>query len=307
MKTHVFPHMLAPMVLGLIAPLSAQNLASTSQTRLEAPLKVDGSSAHFTEVSALPGTYEVPALEKTPGEFSDDQKVITSQDALTLNEKPGSARKVDSVVDLNVLRNPSPYRKMMVSADSKPYQVTTDNLQSGLAMISAAYRESGKREKSTDCSAIALSIDQRVKLDPSKVLEIVELEVGANPSCSCEIVKTAIKASVADVNQVVSIVETAIHASPESMRIISQCAIAAMPESITAVQALLAKLDPNAGVVGYSSKSAKSGKDAKVASIEAPPVANPLDRPYIEPVPPPPYFPPPVTEVNPCGRVSYHY
>ena len=44
------------------------------------------------------------------------------------------------------------------------------------------------------------------------------------------------------------------------MRIVSQRAIATMPDSITEVQALLARLDPNAGDSGYSSKSSKSSK-----------------------------------------------
>ena len=184
---------------------------------------------------------------------------------------------MDAVVDLDLLRNPSPYRKVLVSAHTKPYVVDGDSLQTGLAQISAVYRESGKPEKTSDCLAISLSVEQRVKLDPSKVLEIVDAEVSANPGCSCEIVKTAIKASEADVNQVVAIVEAAIHASPESMRIVSQCAIAAMPDSVAAVQALLTKLDPNAGETGYSAKSAKDAKDAKVASIVAPPLPNPLD------------------------------
>jgi hypothetical protein len=295
MKKHVSPHMVVSLILGLIAPLSAQNLDSNqipSESRLKA------------ETSALPGSYEVPAVEKATGDLSDEQAAFTPQDAITLNEKENSSRDVDSVVDLDILRNPSPYRRVMVSTSGSPYETSTDSLQTGLANISAVYRESGKPEKSSDCEAISLSVEQRVKLDVSKVLEIVELEVGANPGCACEIVKMAIKASEADVDKVVAIVETAIHASPESMRIISQCAIATMPDSINAVQALLAKLDPNAGETGYSSKSAKSAKDskdAKVASIEAPPIGNPLDRPPPWIIPPPPIIVIPVTEVNPCG------
>jgi len=296
MKSPVFPHTVVFLILGTIVPLSAQNLESSklsSETRLS------------VEASALPGSYEVPAMERARGEISDDHSVITPQDAITLDEKENTSREVDSVVNLDILRNPSPYRKVLVSTSGSPYEVSTDSLQTGLAEISAVYRESGTPEKSTDCQAISLSVEQRVKLDPSKVLEVVELEVGANPGCSCEVVKTAIKASEADVDQVVAIVEAAIHASPESMRIISQCAIAANPDAIAGVQALLAKLDPNAGESGYSSKSAKSAKDskgAKVASLEAPPVPNPLDLPPTgPPLGPPPIIPPPVTAVDPSG------
>lgn len=300
MKKTVFPHTVAFLISGLMAPLSAQNLVST-QNPSEIGLKADGTSGsypRFTEASALPGTYEVPAVEKAQGDVYEGKPAIASQDSLTLDAKSDTSRNVESVVNLDMLRNPSPYRRMAVSTGGKPYEIEANSLQNGLALISATYRESGKSEKSTDCSAIALAVEQRIRLDTSKVLEIVELEVGANPGCACEIVKTAIKASEAGTNQVVSIAEAAIQASPESMRIISQCAIATMPESISGVQALLTRLDPNAGEAGYSSKSAKSGKDAKVAAIIVTPPPNPLDRP----LPPviPPITPIPVTEVNPC-------
>jgi len=301
MKKPVFPHTVAFLALGFIAPLSAQNLKS-SPVAPDSGLAVDGTARRFDVIPALPGTYELPPVERVRGDVSDDQGVFSLHDAITLDTREKSSRAVESVVDLDVLRNPSPYRKVAVSAKGRPYEVSTDGLQSGLALISAVYREAGKSEKTTDCSSLALSVEQRVKLDPSKVLEVVELEVGSNPGCACEIVKTAIKASEATAEQVVAIVETAIHVSPESMRIVSQCAIAAMPESIAGVQALLARLDPNAGETGYSAKSAKGGKDAKVASIVAPPLPNPLDLPPAgPPLPPPPVFPPPVTDVNPCG------
>lgn len=303
MKTPASPYVAALLILGSIAPLSAQNLAS-AQTL--AALKADGihgSPSGFAGNAVAPGSYEVPALEKAQASETEDRPVFNAQDAATLEEKTASAREVGSVVDLDVLRNPSPYRKVLVNGSVSPDELSTGNLQESLAGISAVYRESGKPEQSSDCLAVSLSVEQRVKLDVSKVLEIVETEVTANPGCSCEIVKTAIKASDADVQGVVAIVETAIHASPESMRIISQCAIAAMPDAITAVQALLAKLDPNAGETGYSSKSSKDSKDAKVASIEAPPLPNPLDLPPSgPPIGPPPITPPVVTEVNPGTR-----
>lgn len=298
MKTPVFPRTVAFLILGTVAPLSAQNLVSSldlSESRLK------------QEASIPPGTCDVPSLERVRGEASNDTSVIASQDVATLNIKPSGETKVNEVVDLDILRQPSPYRKVLVSAHTgQPYEVDSNSLQAGLAEISAVYRESGSTEKSSDCDSIGLSVEKQVKLDASKVLEIVELEVGANKACACEVVKAAIKASEAEVKDVVSIVETAIHAAPETMRIVSQCAIASSPESVTEVQALLARLDPNAGKTGYSAKSSKSdskdSKDAKVASIVAPPLPNPLDvPPYGPPLPPPPPIPPPVTEVNPCA------
>ena len=214
-----------------------------------------------------------------------------------------SRRSVESVVDLDVLCRPSPYRK--VASGTQPYEIEENSPQNGLVRMSAVYRESAKSTSSADCPAISLSVEQRIQLDASKLLEIVESEIAANPACACEIVKKAIRASDADVTQVVSIVRTAIHAAPDSMRNISQCAIASMPESIIAVQALLAELDPRSGdSAGNSSKSAKdSAKGAKdqVASIVAPPIPNPLDLPPFPPFVPPVIILPAVSDVNPGG------
>lgn len=313
MKSPVSPHMVAFLVFSTMAPLSAQNLESTPTSpeinntdAIEAP--------RFKSVSSLLDKYDVPEIERAQGIVSGSNPVFAAQDVRTLDAKPATKQNVDSVIDLDVLRNPSPYRKVAVSTGSSSYQPASGGLENGLALISAVYRESGKREASSDCSKVALSVEARVKLDTAKVLEVVESEVSANPSCACEVVKTAIKASEADVTMVVSIVETAITASPENMRMISQCAIATMPEAVAEVQALLARLDPNSGDSEvYSSKSSKSStdskdaKDAKVAAIYAPPIPNPLDLPPVYPplMPPPPIFPPPVTNVNPCSGSYY--
>jgi len=308
MKSPVFPHMVALLVLGTIAPLSAQNLVSSPRTP-EISNKADdldgNAEQRFGDATVLLGKYEVPALVKAKGNLPDGKPVYSAQDSLTLNARTSSQQSVESVVDLNVLRNPSPYRKVAVSTQAQPYKIAADSLQNGLALISAVYRESGKSEKGTDCLALSLSVEQRIKLDVSRVLEVVESEVGANPTCACEIVKMAIKASDADVSLVVAIVQASITAAPESMRIASQCAIAAMPESVAEVQALLAKIDPNSGET-CSSKSAKSIKDAKVASIVAPASSNPLDLPPpFPPLPPPPIYIHKVTEVDPCVGYSY--
>jgi hypothetical protein len=292
MKPTVNRHTVAIAILGLISPLAAQNLESSLATPEGASPAVVGAYAH--------GGNFLPVPVKAEGLVADDQKVISPQDSLTLAEAGSTRRDVDSVVDLGVLRQPSAYRSVAAGARA-PYEVDADSLQKGLAAVTAVYRET---EKTSDCLQVSLSVEQRVKLDTSKVLEIVETEVTTNPGCSCETVKTAIKASEPDVEQTVAIVETAIHASPESMRIISQCAIAANPDAIAAIQELLARLDPNAGEAGDSAKSAKSAKDdskgAKVASIVMPPLPNPLDLPPAgPPITPPPIIPPPVTAVDP--------
>lgn len=297
MKPPTSPPLFAVLLLGTIAPLSAQNFETTPTTPEVA--KADGvaDSPRFRASADLLGKFDVPEIEKAPGILPSGKPVIAAQDIRTLDLRSGGEQKVESVIDLSVLSKASPYRKIAVSTGSQPYEISTTGLQAGLALISAVYRESGKPEGITNCSKIALSLEQRIKLDRAKLLELVESEMTANSGCACEIVKAAIKASEADVPLVVSIVETAITASPENMRMISQCAIASLPESVGEVQALLARLDPNRGD-GYSSKDAKDAKEAVAEAVAEGP-GNPLDLPPAFPPIPPFPPPPPITDVNP--------
>lgn len=127
-----------------------------------------------------------------------------------------------------------------------------------------------------DCGALTLSVKAAVTADQSKVLQIVSTEVAAAPDCACEVVKAAIEGSSANVETVAAIVEAASIAAPEQMRLVSQCAVAVAPDALGAVQAVLAKLDPNLGETGPSSKDAKD-VDGEVAPAQAP--FNPLDIP----------------------------
>lgn len=300
MKTSVFPHMVATVLLGM-TPLSAQNPVSASPiSEISTADAVRGNSArHFSDSTLPPGTYVIPPVEKVRGELPEDGPVYALQGA-GLSNPVGIQQRTDAVVDLSILRNPSAYRAQMVKTGPQPYSLDGDSLQKGLEQISALYRQNGKSAgRAPNCSTLAVSVGKRIELDSAKLLEIVDSEVAANPTCACEVVKIAIKASEADVPQVVAIVEAAIHASPENMRIVSQCAIATAPAAIAAVQALLAELDPNSGEEGsYSAKSAKSAK-GDVAAIIAPETPNSLDHPVRFPPFVPPIVPPYVSQVNP--------
>jgi hypothetical protein len=294
--------MVVALVLSTIASLSAQNSANTTRSpefSENAELIAPKSQRSFTEGSSLLSPSVIQAVASARRALAEGKPAYSTQDTSPQDDGPA--------VDLKVVRNASSFRKVAVGTGAQTYEIEANSLESGLAQMAAVHRESAKRTEAADCKAVALSVEQRIMLDVSKVLEIVESEVGANPSCACEIVKMAITASNADVAKVVSIVETAIIAAPDSMRIISQCAIATAPDSIAQVQALLAELDPNTGDAdGYSSKSAKSAKgakDAEVAAIVAPPIENPLDRPFFPTfIPPPVIIPPHVTKVNPGGH-----
>ena len=136
--------------------------------------------------------------------------------------------------------------------------------------------------ESPDCAKISLSVRASVESNLSDLLEIVAKEVSASPDCACEIVKASIEGSGANADVVASIVESAATASPENMRLIAQCAIATVPDSLAQVQAVLAKLDPNAGESGYSSKSSKSCKGG-TGDQKADEGDNPLDFPGEDP------------------------
>jgi hypothetical protein len=302
MKMPASPSLAVSVILLSAISASAQLIeaptALTTGKEKALGLETDDSSS-FAADKFLSGTYQLPEIRKSEADPTDSAQVFVNQDALTLGIRHGSARKVESVVDLSILKETSAYRaanliKVKVSDEE------ASGIAAGLAQLSAAYQKPAQPSDSADCTSVGMSVEQRVKMDSSKVLEIVESEVAANPNCACEIVKIAIKASGADESLVGDITEVAITAAPESRRMISQCAIAAMPDALAAVQAVLAKLDPHSGDSSHSSKSSKSGKDAKEAVATAPPEPpNPLDLPPPLPPLPPPPPPPVITNPNP--------
>ena len=271
----------APLFLGLLTPIQAQNFS-------ESPTGVEEQKR---PVAANPlADREVPQVGKAQGLPEDHAAVLATQDSRTLEARLPRNRSVESMVDLSVLEDPSPFRNVASGRTTGTETLQVEGVKNDLDRISAVYRESGHPE--SDCTKLSLAIDQRVKLEDSDVLEIVDRELKANPSCACEIVKSAIKASEADLALVVAIVETSFTAAPESIRMISQCAIATMPDALPEVQKLLAKYDPNAGESGSSAKSAKSSKGAKFASVgpadDVTAMPNPLDFPGNGPTGPTP-------------------
>ena len=161
-----------------------------------------------------------------------------------------------------------------------------------------------------DCLALSVSVKNAVAAEQSKALEIVASEVSAAPACACEIVKAAIEGSNADTQTVAAIVQAAATVAPEQMRLVSQCAVAVAPDALGAVQAVLAKLDPN---LGESAPSSKSAKDSKAPADEVAAMPNPLDFPGQGPVGPTPSGPggtpafpiiPPIIIVPPVSRVN---
>ncbi|HVJ45993.1 MAG TPA: hypothetical protein VM511_06365, partial [Luteolibacter sp.] len=217
-------------LLGVISPLSAQNLSESTLVSDIRPLAVSDLEGRdlkrFTGID-LPGTYEVPAT-KAKADPSHDGGAFVS-----LGNGIQNGADLETVVDLSTLREPSPFRKVAVAAGTSSSEAAARNLPMGLALLSATYRAPGEKNvQSADCPALGLSIQQRVKMDPSKILEIVEAEITSNASCSCEIVKAALTAVNADAALTGQVVEVAVTAAPESMRIISQCAIATVPEAL---------------------------------------------------------------------------
>ena len=165
---------------------------------------------------------------------------------------------------------------------------------------------------SVDCIALSVSVKNAAAADQSSVTELVAKEVAAAPGCACEIVKAAIEGSAADSKTVAAIVESASIAAPEQMRLVSQCAVAVAPDALGEVQVVIAKLDPN---LGESGDSSKGSKDSKAPAGEVAAMPNPLDFPGQGPVGPTPggpggmallpvvppivVTPPDVTRVNP--------
>ena len=254
-----------------------------------------------TSVSAqnLPGQPSGPVspatFRKAESKIPDDSPLCLVKNSMTLDSRMNTVADVSAIIDADLLREPSIYRADLKAVSNNSEEI----LRSGLALLSATYRETARPAETRNSSEVALSVRQKIKIDPSVVLDIVGDEVSANPSFACEIVKAAIQTTNADSPLVVNIVDTAIHAAPEAMRLISQCAIAAAPESLSAIQALLTELDPNGSDSGRSSKSSKNWVDAVSTKPLESPAPNPLDLPPLYPIPPGPIMPPVVTNVDP--------
>ena len=193
----------------------------------------------------------------------------------------------------------------LFAANSQPRSIDTEFLKEPLsylytermAALHADYEVS--TAGISDGSEISTIVFHKVSSRPGFVCEIVQREVRIHPDHACEIVKAAIEAAEADDNLAVQITRTAIMASPENMRLISQCALAQAPGALTAIQALLASFDPNAGETGGSSKDSKVSIILPQAAQDDRDEANPLDLLALAISTPDPVIPPPVSAVNP--------
>ncbi|WP_435895972.1 hypothetical protein [Oceaniferula spumae] len=139
-----------------------------------------------------------------------------------------------------------------------------------LALVTPSYAAA------PDCYKVSTAVKKAVAANPENVLELVATQVAQNESCACEIVKAAIVASDADKKLVANIVSAAITSAPSKVRIIGQCAVAVAPDALAEVQAVVTKMDANAGD-GYSAKG--GAKDAKGVVVPPPVASNPLDFP----------------------------
>ncbi|MEO5715285.1 MAG: hypothetical protein ABIT37_17535 [Luteolibacter sp.] len=239
-----------------------------------------------------------PPVQKAESVITDRTPLCLVKNSMTLESHLNNTTDTGSIIDLSVLREPSIYR---AGPDSAP-GISVEILRNSLALLTATYRETAKSSDDKTGWEIALSVRQSILIDPAAALDIVAKEIAANPPAACEIVKIAIQTTDADNRLVVDIVKAAINASPESMRIISQCAIAAAPESLSAIQMLLAGLDPAGGDSGTSAKSTKNPQGAAQMMISSPPAPatpNPLDLPPMYLMPPGPILPPLVSNVDP--------
>lgn len=308
------------LLLSTIAPLSAQNLESNTQppvSSLKSAAPQHPDAARFRHGTPLPGTYEVPDLKHVECTIKEQANAIRTQNPVSLAELDHQKLDVESVVDLDVLRQPSPYRNKVILNVKRPYQIETDGLNQALREISAIYRQAGSPPTETGCNTIGISVSQRIRMEPSTALEIVEFEISANPGCACEIVKAAITATATTPQEAAAIVETAILAAPDSIRIVSQCAIATMPESLAAVQTLLTAMAPHSAALGNPAETATASNSNTATNTatatnsdsarQSPPanarqpLPNPLDPPSAEAPHPPRSFTPPVASSTITG------
>lgn len=296
MKTHIYSNRyVVAALLGLSLPATAQSLVAPSQGTPGAA--GDEVSAHLN--GALPGV-RIQPMRHASATVAEPQLMLGS--TLLPNGTLPTAR--DTVV-----RPPASLASVVRDSGGQGMGAAAQELRIQVAVLASAYQTPGGENAPVDPAVVAEVVTRRVAAEPAKVLEIVESEISARPNCACEVVKAAIKASDADAAKVAEIVETASMTAPDMMRIISQCALAAMPDALSAVQSVMAKLEPGAGDASggskHASKDAKSSKSKVVIPPQLPPpAASPLDLPrYTVPIVPV-FFPPPVTPVVGKGGVG---
>ena len=312
MKTFVLPSTVALTLICASTQLLAQNL-----TEVNRPFENGSPSAAAVASQGFNTGAPIQALVGvTPENFSADQPwyLVQDQGSLGFSEAPTVTRPWS--LESQLRRNASPLLKLPVGSAGKK-SVTTSwiasraparELSFALSMLAAMYRadDAPAEDGVGNDLEYALSIRHKIREAPDKLLDIVAGEITANPEKVCEIVKASIKATDGSSQVIASIVETACVTKPESMRLAAQCAVAAVPECLSAVQAILAQLDPASGNLGNDSKDAKDSKDSKspkgqILSV----LPNPLDLPKIPPPPPPPP-PPPSTRTNFKKPCDYH-
>lgn len=155
-------------------------------------------SARFDASLVTRGPVQVPNIAKAVATPKDGSLAIARQDALTRGMRVSPSRSLDSVVDLTVLREPSPYRRFFVASDGTSAEFA-GHLQAALAEVSAIDRPGGiTASDAADCPSIALAVEKRIGMEPSLLLETVETGIRSNPDCACEFVKSAIESVDAD-------------------------------------------------------------------------------------------------------------
>lgn len=251
------------------------SLTALSASSLAAQSVGTGQPAETLLKERAPGFYSQADWQTAESSLAESAPIVAGQNLgnLSLDATPQEKPNAQSV-----LKNPSPFRRLLVSTQNAA-DIPSEELRNRLAAASATYRVEGDPAEEEDCQAIHHTLSIRIAQKRQLVLEIVAEEVAAHPSCVCEIVKTAISASEADAETVAAIVETVSMVDPAHMRMASQCAIAAAPDAVAAVQGVLARLERNSG----EGSSAKSGKDDLVENAtEKKKGPNPLDRVFAD-------------------------
>ncbi len=309
MKTLVLPGTVALTLICASTQLLSQNLSEVSRQFDSGPSSaLPALSQGFTTGAAIQ-----PMVGVSPENFSAEQPwyLVQDQASLGFSEVPTVTRPWS--LESQLRSNAGPLLKLpgngstfkAVESAGFASRAPARDLSFALSLLASIYRADGVRPEGSvgDDLEFSLSIRHKIREAPDKLLEIVAAEITANPEKVCEIVKATIKGSDGSSEVIASIVETASITKPEHMRLAAQCAVASVPESLSAVQEVLARLDPAGRSVGNDSKDSKDSKDCKDAKEAkgqiAPELPNPLDLPKLPPQPPiPPPPPPPSTKTG---------
>jgi hypothetical protein len=145
------------LILGSAASLFAQTFSSPAGSRMPVSSldHLEGQDSKSFHSKRAPGSFDIQSTGILPGAPSDKSAYAYVPQESNLNTRVNSPRSLGSVVDLDALRNPSPFRRSSIEAGTSSIEAKANDLAGDLALISAAYRAPQEKVSDGNCAPLS--------------------------------------------------------------------------------------------------------------------------------------------------------